>query len=316
MFFLSFSISLSLFPFLSPTCACLHTRAHDSPRSRARTRKPALQCAAQEPLTVPVSDCDRCRSAGCLRRGHLPPPVTAPIPAAQSGSFPPLNFCNVWRFLFPAPIPRLFFFFYRVNKSLKNQALLDFQLGAWWHGYLWQDWKVALRQGAWVHTLKAFYNRVTGFNMRAGESPVEWEARKLHGSPGTGKERRHGGNRDLCGGLRYGGRRERTDETTWVSNLSEGLSHFETVAIRGCRTPGVLRLSLFLVESTCFLNNHNMDWFFFSRGASESVDFQKNSPNLSRLIPALRADTPSVSELDFCPICCRYFLKLLNIIPV
>lgn len=85
-----------------------HTRAragtHASPRSRARTRKPALQCAAQEPLTVPVPDCDRCRSTGCLRRGHLPPPVTAPIPAAESDPFAPLNFRNVRRCLIPAPI--------------------------------------------------------------------------------------------------------------------------------------------------------------------------------------------------------------------
>lgn len=164
--------SLSFGPFLSPTCA----RMHASPRSRARTRKPALQCAAQEPLTVPVPDCDRCRSTGCLRRGHLPPPVTAPIPAAQPDPFPPLNFRNVRRFLFRAPIQRVFF--YRVNRFLKSRALLDFQLGAWWHGYLWQDWKVALRQGAWAQTLKAFYNQMAVFNMKAGESPVEWEARK------------------------------------------------------------------------------------------------------------------------------------------
>lgn len=39
---------------------------------------------------------------------------------------------------------------------------------------------------------------------------------ELRGSQGTGKEK-HGGSRDLYGGLRHGGRRKRTDETSWVS---------------------------------------------------------------------------------------------------
>lgn len=102
---LHWMLSLSLSPFLSPRVRappCARTRP---PRSRARTREPARRCAAQEPLTVPVrlaviAAWRLRRSAGCLRRGHLPPPVTAPTPAEHPGAFPPFNFCDVWRFFF------------------------------------------------------------------------------------------------------------------------------------------------------------------------------------------------------------------------
>lgn len=145
----------SLSPFLSPTCA--RTRP---PRSRARTREPASHCSAQEPLTVPVllpviAAWRFCRSAGCLRRGHLPPPATAPVPAEQSNPrFSPLHFCDVCRIFFVVVV------------VVQHYASLDWENpvepGVWvptWGSMARFFWKVALRQGAWAQTSKAFYRR-------------------------------------------------------------------------------------------------------------------------------------------------------------
>lgn len=72
----------SLYLSLSFSFSHVHTRAH-VPHATGRAHANLLANAtaqAQEPLTVAVPACviAACRSVGCLRRGHLPPPVTAP----------------------------------------------------------------------------------------------------------------------------------------------------------------------------------------------------------------------------------------------
>lgn len=85
------------------------------------------------------------------------------------------------------------------------------------------------------------------FGMKAGESPPVWEARGASGlSPGTGKKK-HGTSRDLCGGLRHRGRREGTDETSWVSK-------WRTVAFwnrQWMKSPGIVEITV--IGSSAYL---------------------------------------------------------------
>lgn len=93
--------------------------------------------------------------------------------------------------------------------------------------------------------------------MKAGESPVAWKAR---GSPELSRYWKGKARRKSWSVRRIAPRwtGERTDETSWVSSLSGGLSHFEAIAARGWGAPGVCESPLLLVERTC---GTSMAWY-------------------------------------------------------
>lgn len=298
--------SFSFSPFLS---FLPHARARPRapslpPRSRARTRETCspTRCAAL-----------RCTGAPDSARAWVwSPPLHwmfAQRTPASTGTI--RSVCTSQRFGFGC----LFFLSVGWINPWRVKALLDFQLGAWWHGYVWQDWKVALRQGAWAQTLKAFYNRMTVFNMKAGESPVEWEARKAPRlSRYWEREGDTGGSRDLCGGLRYGGRRERTDETTWVSEWRA--VSFWIHRNRSLESLGSLQMiTVISWEHLCVLHTDSTGWFFllwriWICGCSETFP-----PNLSQLIPALRVSISSITGAVLLPPFLQIWSRILLSLP-
>lgn len=108
-------------------------------------------------------------------------------------------------------------------------------------------------------------------------------------------ERKRGGSRDLCGGLRLGGQRERTYETSWVSE-EDGR------ALEDCTSP------LSLVQHTCCPFKNSISWLY-SSDASESVDVHKIYQSLSRFIPAPQ-HLQCVTAVLFFSFCCKYFQRL------
>lgn len=178
MFLFLFSLSPSLYAFLSPTCARLHTRTLASPtQPGAHTETCSLMRCTGAPASV----------RGCLWSLPLRWMFAQRTPASAGDSASP-------RGTTPAPLHLLTFasrggfcIWHLFQHSFFPSRVKN--IAEEWDGVGLPTWVLmarlsvtgvesALRQGAWAQTLKAFYNRVKYFNMKAGESPVAWEARR------------------------------------------------------------------------------------------------------------------------------------------
>lgn len=97
--------------------------------------------------------------------------------------------------------------------------------------------KLRCAMRTWAHARKAFRNWDNFRNEDAWVSTLVRIERLLCQVPGKVEERRK--SRDLRGGLRQGGQRDRTDETPWVSKLK---TRFKGIAAIQRRAPDVCKL--------------------------------------------------------------------------